>query len=331
MATAAGASATGCSTCRITSRSFDGFGHQLESKLSCIAAAALLEDTEYVHTPFQCGQRSCKSPHRYQDSVELLDRFVGFSSEFTIVNANDTILARGHAGPSWFPRPHKLGKICQQRMWNIGYWLGVLHTNRSSICCQSGAVYSADNCFDWLYCHPHWPRNWDGNAMRRRYNAVPKPHLDWLVGAPPSSASSGWGATVVLHFRSNDINRENKLAPEYFIRAINLLRRELTSQSNRWHGRPPLFRLQTDAKPKQLGHVLGNMSDVVVDGEADSSVVLAFHRMVAADYFVMSKSSMSQAAALLRAASADNQSTLFPACWRADRRRHPNWRDFNCQ
>ena len=47
------AAATQCTpgVCRIGQQSFDGFGHQMESKLTCIAAALAL-GLEFVHLPF---------------------------------------------------------------------------------------------------------------------------------------------------------------------------------------------------------------------------------------------------------------------------------------
>ena len=118
-----------------------------------------------------------------------------------------------------------------------------------------------------------------------------------------------------------------------------MLRQELANASDpwgrRWGGRPPIFRIHTDATPNQLAKESGwqdvlSMHDVVVDTAANLSVALTFHRMVVADALVMSRSSLSQAAGLLRTATSVNQSTLFPGCWRSERRRHPMWRDFSC-
>ena len=76
-----------------------------------------------------------------------------------------------------------------------------------------------------------------------------------------------------------------------------------------------------------------NRSDVVLDHSRyfsgdlwqRSSLTLAFHRMVTADYLVMSRSALSMAAALLT-----NATVLFPACWREFRRPLPNWRMWDC-
>ena len=103
----------------------------------------------------------------------------------------------------------------------------------------------------------------------------------------------------------------------------------------------------TDATPLQLASMrpITSLEDVVVDAAVNSSVALSFHRMVVADVLVMSRSSLSQAAGLLRTAAAmryesrwesaawesrTSQITLFPGCWRSDRRRHPAWRDYPC-
>ena len=266
----------------------------------------------------------------------MLERFVGLSTQFEAVLSNDTRYRnepRSHAAPAWFPGPKKLGPLC--RIWAQSetgpptYWLAGMHYNRSAYCCRSDTIYMADSCFDWLYCHPRWPQNFDAAAARRRYDATPKPDPRWLDGSRLSSV--GWGATVAVHFRANDVGARG-LRVDYYVRAINALRQELTNTSNRWGGRPPIFRLQTDATSAQfagLAPILA-MGDVVLDAAANSSVSLTFHRMVVADALIMSQSSLSQAAGLLRVAVADDQSTIFPGCWRSERRRHPTWREFAC-
>ena len=52
---------------------------------------------------------------------------------------------------------------------------------------------------------------------------------------------------------------------------------------------------------------------------------LAFHRLVSADYLVMSRSALSMAAALL-----SNGTVIFPKCWREFRRPMPHWRLLDC-
>ena len=123
---------------------------------------------------------------------------------------------------------------------------------------------------------------------------------------------------------------------------------------------PLLFRVQTDGKPSDVEPLLSDpqlftaqqtaaqahasssvpdatrrfglgsravtrrSANVVVDYSRNESLALAFHRMVDADVLVMSRSSLSMAAALL-----SNGTVLFPACWR-DRRPLPHWRLWPC-
>ena len=64
--------------CRITQRGWDGFGHQLDGKLTCIAAAAALS-IEYVHVPFKRVKvRRGAKPVHWDDATELEDFIESF-------------------------------------------------------------------------------------------------------------------------------------------------------------------------------------------------------------------------------------------------------------
>lgn len=56
-------------TCKISSSSKDGTGHQLEAKLTCIMAAEFLDGLEYVHMPSQVAQHIQDPPSHYVDRV----------------------------------------------------------------------------------------------------------------------------------------------------------------------------------------------------------------------------------------------------------------------
>ena len=63
--------ATQCTpgVCRIGQQSFDGFGHQMESKLTCIAAALALS-LEFVHLPF-VGKAHGEDPREMERFMDL--------------------------------------------------------------------------------------------------------------------------------------------------------------------------------------------------------------------------------------------------------------------
>lgn len=141
-----------------------------------------------------------------------------------------------------------------------------------------------------------------------------------------------WGAKVVLHIRLGDA-AERALPTGYYARAVSALRAELSGSGRL----PPLFRLQTNGRPQDLKRLLAqpgmNGSDIVLDpsrffgGDPGqrSPLSLSFHRMVSADYFVMSRSALSVAAALL-----SQGTVLFPACWKEHRRPLASWRLWPC-
>jgi hypothetical protein len=102
-----------------------------------------------------------------------------------------------------------------------------------------------------------------------------------------------------------------------------------------------LFRIQTDGSQSEMEGLFTSLRSgtsgglgsravrspadmVVVDYSRNESLALAFHRMVTADVLVMSRSSLSMAAALL-----SNGTILFPSCWH-DRRPLPHWRLWPC-
>ena len=56
----------------------DGFGHQLESKLTCFAASLLVPGAEYVHVPFR--------GIAHGEDVKEFERLMGFGRFFRTLN-----------------------------------------------------------------------------------------------------------------------------------------------------------------------------------------------------------------------------------------------------
>ena len=131
-----------------------------------------------------------------------------------------------------------------------------------------------------------------------------------------------------------DAKRSGHALPVTFYQhALRRLRDQLTKLHS---GAPPLFRVQTDEKDparvaglaRELRSNSWGVPDVVMDDRNSSSLSLAFHRMVSADMLVLSRSSLSMAAALVRE---HDESVLYPACYRFVRRPLPKWTMLECK
>ena len=316
--------------CRIGQQSFDGFGHQMESKLTCIAAALAL-GLEFVHLPF-VGKAHGEDPREMERFMDLGRLFRPLARPLRRVKRYPSSWSTWpFAGPCRFcMNSANLSHTCDQTHFAPS-WLRKIETNRSfraDACCAE-RVYVADNCFDFMNCHADWPGLWyrARPAMQAHYHAVPKPLAAWTEGfqSPPREH----GPNVVLHVRLGDVG-ERRLPPGYYSRAVRAVRAEFGGDGRA----PPLFRLQTNGWPENLrtlfehpdvagGHVVVDHSKYSV--ERATGLGVSFHRMVTADVLVMGRSSLSMAAALL-----SNGTVYFPRCWDQHRRPLPHWRLLDC-
>lgn len=316
--------------CQIGQQSFDGFGHQMESKLTCIAAALAL-GLEFIHLRF-IGKAHGEDPQEMERFMDLgrifhplarpMRQFKRFPSSWS-------------TWPFATPCRYCMNSANLSRTCELTHlapsWLRKIETNqtfRADVCCAE-RVYVADNCFDFMNCHADWPGLWyrARPLMQTHYHAAPKPLAAWTEGFQPPREH---GATVVLHVRLGDVG-ERRLPPGYYSRAVRAVRAEL---GGGLVGAPPLFRLQTNGWPENLRTLIEH-PDVagvraVVDHskysvERATSLGLSFHRMVTADVLVMGRSSLSMAAALLT-----NGTVYFPRCWDQWRRPLPHWRLLDC-
>jgi hypothetical protein len=322
--------ATQCTpgVCRIGQQSFDGFGHQMESKLTCIAAALALS-LEFVHLPF-VGKAHGEDPREMERFMDLGRLFRPLARPMRKVKRYPSSWSTWpFATPCRFcMNSANLSHTCDLTHFAPS-WLRKTETNRSfraDVCCAE-RVYVADNCFDFMNCHADWPRLWyrARPAIQAHYHAVPKPLAAWTEGfqSPPREH----GPNVVLHVRLGDVG-ERRLPPGYYSRAVRAVRAEFDGRA------PPLFRLQTNGWPENLrtlfehpdvagGHVVVDHSKYSV--ERATGLGVSFHRMVTANVLVMGRSSLSMAAALL-----SNGTVYFPRCWDQHRRPLPHWRLLDC-
>ena len=113
-----------CPRCLITQRGRDGFGHQLEGKVSCVVAEHLApQRLAYVHTRF-------------------------YTFEHAVINLTlaEQLVALDHYA-SWIND----GRFAH--VVNVGQDF-VVHVVSGKVSCQSNIVYSVDNCWELIYFPP---------------------------------------------------------------------------------------------------------------------------------------------------------------------------------
>ena len=258
--------------------------------MSCVAAAAML-GLEYVHVAFK--------GRAHGESVAAVEQLLALHRSFRVFDAAqmDTHARRPGATATWpfrLPCRHCMGRANLSRAcaetWGAPGWLARAAFNssfRATHCCDQ-RVWVADSCYDFLHCHPSWPRAWllSKPTMQAAYAAAPKPPPRWLEGLPArpplAAAQPGsqpgpglapaatqpaatqparWGARVALHLRLGDVG--SRLLPlGYYGRAVQWLRREATAEGGatksglkgkgRPRPRPPLFRVQTNGRPEEV-------------------------------------------------------------------------------
>lgn len=312
--------------CRLACRGRDSFGHQLEAKLSCVATAALI-GAEYIDIPFV----------RLRDWEPGLEDVVRFSEAFPIKPQGTTTHSRRPGSSTWWPvATGPLHEVCLRADMADSWFSRVARRNYT--CCREH-IYVGNNCFDAFHCHSAWPALWQAVApmMRRlhRSRARPEPVL-----ARSTHDSSTWGAHVVLHVKVRG-DRQMRLSPGYYARAIRILRSELAKASQR----PPLFHIEApdgwldDEAEEFYANLLCRLQSVRAKGSrapppprdvergtlGPAPLHLVFHRMVSASTLVMARSSLSMAAALL-----SDGSVIFPRCYQAAKRPLPQWRVLPC-
>lgn len=127
--------------CLVTSYSEDGIGHQMEAKLSCIAAAAASGGSlAYAHRPMDAA-------HHGADPLGA-ELFFGISRALSGIPSalafdNETMVVKERSPLPW-------RGMCAQQSW---FDKGI----RNRACAEAAneprrAVFEADNCFDEFYC-----------------------------------------------------------------------------------------------------------------------------------------------------------------------------------
>jgi hypothetical protein len=259
--------------CLVSQIGYDGFGHQMNGKLSMIALVGRYPEVfTYVNHRFDGVDHSPKHGHE-------LDEFVGLEGIFAEV---EDVQA-------------KFGRV----EWLSSNLLDLVPKMLDgSFSCQNGTIYHTDNAWAFTWGNSgalqemniFVERSATMYKVRRAYRASAKPPLGFVPARP----------NVVMHSRLGDAAATRGLPDSYFDEAIAFYRNYFRSRGDI---NEPLFIIETDDRnwpyiETAKGRHGANNIMLGSDGSAD--FLTAFHRMVMADGFVASFSSFSIAAAVMR-------------------------------
>ena len=291
--------------CLITQTGRDGIGHQTEGKLSCMAMASFL-GLEYIHKPFYT-MKHVRDPAKM---AAYFEEFFGFGTQFRLLNVTGGRMREFRRRVPWVGHCNEDG------------WLRYVELGRLKCKKDDYRVESSDNCWDRMYCHGYMESGHFYTlvpSLHAAYFSSPKPDPNWTEGFSEQT----WGPKVAVHIRQADSVYHLKVG--WYAAQIDKLRQRFQSQDPI---HPPLFRVQTDAAdPKKLLQSAPELkaSDIVIDGKKTTPLELAIHRMIVADAFIMSRSSLSMSMALI-----GNHSTIIlPDCY--ERTSLPHWTRVSCE
>lgn len=253
----------GVPTCMISQKGEDGFGHQLEGKLSCMAVAADL-GIKYIHTPFKDIEHG--------EAGSSMNEYMGLDKVFPILASIPNATERPRQPLPW------VGKC------NDPSWLRDLASGKRQCAHDGVSVYTADNCWDYFYCDGNWPDQWYTVQTRVRtafLNSAKAYSVDMENNGPTAKR-------VVIHIRQGD---GKKIPHQYFHDVIDMLKEEFEI-----NGENATFHIETDGYKNDFQSF--EDKGVIVE-DRTTSLKVAFRRMVTADVFVASTSGLSDSAALL--------------------------------
>ena len=153
--------------CMITAYGRDGFGHQLEGKMSCIIADLLHPRISYLHVPFHAMEHS--------DSEEFL------------------LKAENFANLAW--GSHNITDLDIEFRTIVidASWIHDVVSKKSE--CKVDVLYVVDNCWDSIYRSPMVRHIDKGrHSLREKYFSSPKPETGFNTSRK----------NVVVHIRRGD-------------------------------------------------------------------------------------------------------------------------------
>ena len=129
--------------CQLSSASSDGFGHQFDAKLSCIAVAQRI-GMKYVHVPFRGNAHG-------ESSLAPLEALVGLNQSFWTGRTSAGLRWnwRQRAAPAWWPAPYGRRGACSGKPYLFS-WLLLMDlarhnasAHRPALCCTN-VLYTND-------------------------------------------------------------------------------------------------------------------------------------------------------------------------------------------
>ena len=133
--------------CLVSQYSSDGFGHQVEGKLSCLIADYLSKRLSYIHIPFYQMQHT---PQLVAQAESFVNLGFGSLNESYVVSLKKSL--RVSVNTSW-----------------------VQLAANGHVKCKTDAVYVVDNCWDFVYKKPVVEMLQEITPiLRKRYFATPK-------------------------------------------------------------------------------------------------------------------------------------------------------------
>jgi hypothetical protein len=267
--------------CLITQSGSDGFGHQLEGKLSCALLSSIWSARfKYLHTPF----RSIEHDSSGGNSLEALkiEEFVNIGGSFDQIN---NVTAGVDQSPilRWLELEQFVSSV---RQFDL-----------PPTVCKANYVYVVDNCWGLTYAQPVLPLlDRERLKMRAAYLQTPKPETGFDADKK----------NVVVHMRAGDSKKQHRFndadEAKYFQAGVQYY-------INRFNTTDVVFWIESDSP---TWDVIGKIDQFIKSSTSSRAstrlpdpktpLLTLFHRMVMADGIVMSPSSLSNAAALLSAA-----------------------------
>jgi len=220
------------SGCLISQYGVDGFGHQLEGKLSCMIAAEINPNFTYIHRPFKSMEHGTHSGEA--------ERFSG----------NGTGFIRHEELNFNFTFQEKTPPV---------FILQAAVNQSKDIRCNDTTIYTTDNCWEYIYVPPavfQLENLTIRNKLRYMYYSTPKPN----TGFDPSKKN----IAVHVRFRAKD----RLLSLQYYKRGFSFYRDMyhdpvfwILADDPNWHGHEAL----KASMPKGHVHVPSKDSSLFTD------------------------------------------------------------------
>jgi len=160
--------------CIITAHGTDGFGHQVEGKLSCIIAGELIHRMSYVHVPFDEFEHT---PNLVKEANEFLDLGIGFYHVNNLTSSNKNLFE------------YKVAKLKHSSWTQDAAFRNAL--------CSPHHIHSVDNCWDAIY-QPPYVEKLDSISIKKKLQAL------YISKPKPETGFEENTFNIAIHVRRGD-------------------------------------------------------------------------------------------------------------------------------